>query len=95
MSAMKEIPVVCHDFRSVVTGTLREITETGCELVSAQQTSGPVFPQKTKVLLNLLDEKSGRSVNVSARLTAAQRFDGKWVYRIRWPQVPEFLQQAA
>lgn len=85
------IPVVCHDFRSVITGVIHEITETGCELISSLQTTGPVFPQKTQVLLNVLDEKTGRSVNVQARLTAARRQDGQWAYRIRWKGCPEFV----
>jgi hypothetical protein len=85
-----EIPVVCHDFRSVLTGMLREISDTGCELVSGMETEGPVFPQKTQVFLNLVDERSGRSVNIRARLTAVVRRGGQWVYRIRWSRVPEF-----
>jgi hypothetical protein len=89
------VPVICHDFRSIVSGRIREITDTGCELVSGVDTSGPIFPQKAQVLLNLLDEKSGKSVNVQARLTAAQRIEGQWVYRIRWSVKPEFLAKAA
>ncbi len=89
----KSIPVVCHDFRSIVTGHLRAIDGTGCELVSSLDTPGPVFPQKIDVFLNLFDETSGESVNVRARLTAAVRRDGRWLYRIRWQQVPAFLER--
>jgi len=85
------IPVVCHDFRNIVTGTLREVTQTGCELVSNTHTTGPVFPQKAMIMLNLLDEKSGKSINVRARLVGAKRQEGTWTYRIRWPELPEFL----
>ncbi len=90
-----EIPAICHDYKSIVSGRIREISENGCELVSSVQTPGPVFPQKTQVLLNLLDEKTGRSVNIQARLTRAQRCEGTWIYRIRWKALPEFLQQQA
>jgi hypothetical protein len=93
--SQKEVPVVCHDFRSIVTGNIREISDTGCELVSSIQSTGPVFAQKANVLLNLLDEKTGRSVNVSARLTAVKRHEGKWTYRIRWSSLPDFLSSAA
>jgi hypothetical protein len=88
-------PVICHDYRSIVSGRIGEITDTGCELVSGVDTPTPVFPQKTQVLINLLDEPSGKSVNVSARLTGCVRRDGAWVYRIRWKQLPEFLAGAA
>lgn len=90
----KNVPVVCHDFRSIVTGYLRSIDGTGCELVSGLATAGPVFAQKAEIFLNLFDEKSGQSVNVRARLTAAIRRDGQWLYRIRWQQKPAFLDQA-
>lgn len=90
----KAVPVVCHDFRSIVTGHLRAIDGTGCELVSSLDTPGPVFPQKIEVFLNLLNEASGESVNVRARLTAAVRRDGRWLYRIRWQKLPAFLERS-
>src|SRR5690606_36950974 len=86
-----EVPAVVHNFKQVVNGTIRAISESGCELLSAVQSSGPMFPQKTQVYINLFDRKSGQSVNVEGRLTQAKRVDGQWVYRIRWKAIPDFF----
>lgn len=86
-----EIPVVCHDRRNLINGMIRNITETGCELVSSVNSPNPAFPHKTAVLLNVLDEMTGRSVNVQARLTNVMRQDGAWTYKIRWNEFPQIL----
>jgi hypothetical protein len=96
MSHHHPLHVVCHDQRSVVTGTIQDITDTGCVLLGDRNGQGPVFPQKTEVVLNILDESSGQSINVRGRLTGFLRdHAGIWTYRIRWKQVPAFLTKHA
>lgn len=92
--------VICHDSRAILSGMIHKITETGCELVSTMETHGPVFPQKTDVLINFVLNNGGKgtgsAVNIPARLTGIRRLDGKWTYRIRWQYgFPAFLKKAA
>ncbi|OFZ80821.1 MAG: hypothetical protein A3K03_09855 [Bdellovibrionales bacterium RIFOXYD1_FULL_44_7] len=91
----QSIQVLCHDQFNVISGTVRSVTDIGCELVSSVRTPGPVFAKKARVLLNILDEKSGKSMNVYARLTAVIRDDGSWVYRVQWRQKPQILGRIA
>lgn len=76
---------IAHDTRSVVSGAIERVTETGCELVcgvsSGLSSSGRVF-------LNLLDPKSGKAVNVAGKLFDSAHTPRGWVYKIRWDQRP-------
>lgn len=78
------IEAICHDFRSMINGTIRNISDSGCELISSVNSSDSVFPQKAQIMLNLFDPKAGKSVNIKARLTRAFRQEGTWVYKVRW-----------
>ena len=61
-------------------------------MTGGAHTHDPVFPQKTNIVLNLLDEKTGQSINIDARLTGILKDpNGDWHYRIRWKRLPEFL----
>lgn len=86
----KLIEAVCHDSHHLVTGMLRSMTDSGCELVSRDE-EGPVFNRRAPVVLNLLDPRTGKTMNVRARLSQAARKEGRWTYRLQWDQCPEII----
>jgi hypothetical protein len=87
------LEALCHDARTVVTGKLCQVTDSGCEFVSSQGSSEPGFGAKSRVMLNLLDPKSGKSMNVPARLNGVQRKDGTWTFRVLWQSCPQLVLQ--
>ena len=85
-----ELHVVCHNFQNVVCGTLDSVTETGCDLLSEDAADYPMLALKCSTILNLMDPKQGKSINVKAMLFDVTRQDHKWVYRLRWDGIPSF-----
>jgi hypothetical protein len=88
---LRSISVICHDHQSVVTGTLANVTEGGCEFIATSKSTAPEFQEKLPILLHLLDLPTGKSMNVSGRVGHIERRDGTWVYRIRWKHCPQIL----
>jgi hypothetical protein len=95
-----KIAVTCHDQRSAVTGTLKRVSDRGCELVSPGHEGGPPFPDRAKIVLNLFDPASGKSQNIPGTLAKIRRKDspqtnqahsGAWIYLIRWKSCPDLL----
>lgn len=86
----RKIEAVCHDRHQVVSGILERMTDEGCDLISEDE-HGPAFSKRTLLLLSLVDTESGKSMNVHARLTQAQRRDGRWSYRLHWDECPALL----
>jgi hypothetical protein len=87
------IEALCHDSRSVISGKLTQVTDSGCELVCSQNAVAPSFGTKSPVILNLLEPKTGRSMNVAARLSAVRRKDGNWSLKVLWNGCPELIVQ--
>jgi len=85
------IQAICHDNRTLISGVIRNVTEAGCELLCTVDTGTPAFPKKAQITLNLSDEVTGRTMNVTVRLIGVSRRDGAWSYRIKWKQLPEIL----
>jgi hypothetical protein len=85
-----EIQAVCHNFQSIVCGTLDSITETGCNLLSDESSDYPMLALKCSAILNLMDPKHGKSINVKTQLFGVTRENHKWVYRLRWEGIPTF-----
>ena len=83
-----DVPVICHNFRQVVSGFAQKMTATGCELVAEGAHFSPTFVAKSPVILNLLDSGSGKQMNVSARVCGVTRSKDGWVYQVRWEQRP-------
>lgn len=77
--------VICHDNQNLISGLLRLITPTGCELVSPQR-GLPSFGAKGRVHLNLFDAKTGKSTDVLARISKVMREGSAWIYQLRWYQ---------
>ncbi len=88
------IQVVCHDFQTLIAGSLAQITETGCELLSTDLGGNPKFTPQSRLILNLLNEKTGQAMNVQAKLLGVARVEGAWSYKLRWEHCPELLQAA-
>lgn len=88
------VHVVCHDGVHAVAGAITKLFDRGCEVTALDPAPGPSFPKGAKIVLNLLEEKSGRSMNSRVQVTAILRREGAWVYKFRWGRVPELLQDA-
>jgi hypothetical protein len=87
------LEAVCHDSRSVASGKLVGVTDSGCELVTNQRVAEPAFGATSNVTLNLLDPATGKSMNVAARLGGVQRKDGAWSYKVLWQGCPQLVLQ--
>ena len=83
--------VICHDQRNAISGHLDEIGPGGANLVTQDHSSLPKLGQNGKVLLNLLDSKSGKSINVDAKISSVSKQGHQWTYRLLWKQVPHLV----
>jgi hypothetical protein len=87
---------ICHDYHSVVAGTVVHVTETGCELLVPGATHGaPKFTQHARVFLNLLNSKTGQTMDIAAQLGSVSHSQHGWTYRIEWQSVPELFEKSA
>lgn len=82
--------VVIHDFRQLVSGTVTQLTDFGCE-ITCMVDEGPIFSTEHPVELNILDGKTGASTCVKARLDRITRDGGHWIYRVLWDETPALL----
>jgi hypothetical protein len=87
--------VICHNFKTIVSGTLKDMNREGCTLtqVSPSSKSVPLFRSGSRVNVNLLDNRTDRSENVQAVVHMAVKWEGCWDYRLRWLSVPQLLQR--
>lgn len=81
---------ICHDHNAVVAGTLENVSDAGCELVSVDHADTPKLALNSALVLNVLDAAGDKAMNVRASLSDVSRRGGAWVYRIRWAQRPSF-----
>jgi len=89
-----DVQVVCHNFRQALTGRLEQITQIGGQIVANEGSDVPVFKPKASVVMNLLDPKSGKSVNVKAEIREVHRNGLIWTYVIQWKEIPEILAES-
>ena len=82
------IEAICHDFTTIVSGLLQNVSELGCDLVSHDGSDGPRLGLKAKLVLNVVDKTGKQAMNVNASLSDVVRRDSAWVYRIRWSHAP-------
>lgn len=75
---------VCLDHRTLMSAEAQNVTDKGCELVSEPNAFGPIFPLRARVLVNLLEEKSNRSMTYNAWLSSFKLLEGRWIYYIRF-----------
>ena len=88
------VEAICHNFRSIAAGSIAQVRESGCIFVSQTH---PEFGFPSRIVLSLLDQRSGKSQTVNGTVIGVSR--GKkenWLYEISWPNCPElFTEQAA
>ncbi|HLE01444.1 MAG TPA: hypothetical protein VJB59_14370 [Bdellovibrionota bacterium] len=88
------LEAICHDRRSAISGQLRLASEHGCELISHHALSAPPFTEGSSILVNLLDPKSGRSMDTRARVDGIQQKAGSWHYKLSWTaNCPELVME--
>ena len=90
-TAVRALEAVCHNYRDVVAGHLDRVNDQGCELVAQQAGASPCFADRGKVVLNLLDPRTGESMDVEAQLTSVTHGQKGWVYRLEWSACPEIV----
>jgi hypothetical protein len=88
--APETVDAVCHDYRSAIAGRIVRVTDAGCELL-APGAGTPAFQDHAKVYLNLLNSKTGKTMDIVAMLSGVSRSREGWTYRIEWERVPELL----
>jgi hypothetical protein len=84
----REFQVICHDFHRLLSGTATQVTSVGCRLVCAETGHAPHLVPQSKVWMDLLDEKSDRSVTIKVTLGALTKEGDRWVYQVSWENNP-------
>jgi hypothetical protein len=88
----RQIDALCHDSGySVVAGTLRNVTDSGCELVTVGYYDSPPLGLSSSLWMNLLDPLTRISVDLKVRMSEVVRQDGRWIFRVEWAARPAFL----
>jgi hypothetical protein len=86
---------ICHNAKHFVSGTLVQATVEGGTLANPSPSEPlPIFHRGTRVSVNLLDDSTGRSENVRARVTGAAKKNGIWEYELSWEMTPQLLQNS-
>ena len=88
---MKRYQVLCHDSRQVVQAQLTKVSPAGAELVTHGGHGAPMFAVKSKIYLEILDEKTGKTEQVYVRLAKAELHQRHWVYVVRWEELPALI----
>ncbi len=91
MSKKSHLRVICHDHHHVVAANFIKISESGGELIADTHSGDPVFAIKSKIYLDIINESTGKSTVVHARLAQAIREKDHWVYLVRWNECPTLL----
>lgn len=82
--------VVCHNFKDAFSGRITSFHEQGGVILSTHESLMPVLSEKSKIYLNLLETKSGKSLCVQATLRSVQRTRQGWSYQVEWESAPDF-----
>ncbi len=86
----EKVEAICHNFDAVVAGTLTNVTDSGCVLLSRDPSDAPKLALNARLFLNVIDSSAKKGMNVEASLEDVSRTDGVWVYRLRWDKRPTF-----
>jgi hypothetical protein len=87
--AWDQVEALCYGREILINGKLELITQTGCVLVSANNSGDPKLTVGVRVKLNLFDKKSKHNLETSVKVANIERKNSHWVYRLRWDGVPE------
>ena len=85
-----DMEAICHNFSHVIAGQIKNVTESGCDLVAHDPSDLPRMGISSKLLLNVIDSKKDEAMTVKASLEEVYREDGAWVYRLAWETRPTF-----
>jgi hypothetical protein len=88
----RELAAVCHDNRIIVGGIIA--SSIGSDSIMKTTDYGdrlPPFKKGAKVIINLLDEESGKTENVKAQIVDFKKTGGSWEYRLKWGDTPGLL----
>ena len=83
--------ILCQDHQNIVTGRLRKASEFGAEIALLSQSSDPIFARGSTICLNILDETTGDSMRVQARLARATLENRRWIYIVQWAGLPKII----
>jgi hypothetical protein len=89
----RRMTVVAHDHRNVVSGWLKQYTPYGATVLGwapRDRGIGP-FVKGNKIMINVLDTRTGKSESVEAHVDATLRRGDTWEFRVRWDHAPELL----
>ncbi|HAR43463.1 MAG TPA: hypothetical protein DCS07_12665 [Bdellovibrionales bacterium] len=78
----------------MISGKMLDANSTGCEVISLDRSSVPVFAERSPVLLNILDVKKKTIINVVGRAVHARREQDSWIYSFSWPRKPAQISQS-
>src|SRR5580765_515134 len=83
--AVKALEALCYDsIRALVSGVLKNVSKNGCELVCKDEADSPSLAMRSLLKMNVLEPKTGKSVNMKVRVSESSRKDGCWIYHVRW-----------
>lgn len=88
---VRHLSVLCYDHHQVLSGTLVHVSDGGCEFISDNFETTPVFMTQVPISMNLLDKQSGQTMTVRSRVAEVARKDGRWHYRLFWKKCPEII----
>ena len=88
-----EVPVIGYNARQLISGTIAQFTSVGCEFKTQDQSYSPTFVVRAPIILNLLEPKSGKLMNVTARVSGVVRKPDGWIYQVRWDERTNLARQ--
>lgn len=74
----------------MVSGKLTNVTDFGCDFVCKDHVGPPVLGLNTPLVLNVLNPKGDKAVNVKAAAHDITRYEEGWIYHLRWARRPSF-----
>jgi hypothetical protein len=89
-TSLKALDAICHDYSNLVEGKIENVSDLGCELVSPTRFEIPKLALNSVLMLNIMDTKGEKAVNVRASVYEISRRDDAWIYRLRWAHRPTF-----
>lgn len=84
------IEAICHNFSQVISGNIANVSDFGCDLITKDSSDSPRLGLQSNLVLNVIDPKKDRAMNVPASLSDVTRKDGLWIYHLRWTAIPSF-----
>lgn len=78
---------IAFDSRTTISVDVKNIHETGGELISTQSGS-QAFPKGSMIWIDLLDEETDQASKMKAKIEGTSNQSGKWHYQVSWSKFP-------